>query len=874
MATYKQRPYQRHTAIYSDDDDAQTPHASSSGAKQASNHATAASTAQPVHLTSHLHQHYSNTSAAEDEILENTSDREWTSVRNLAGARAKARRQQYLDQQQQRTREWQFVLNQHSLSTSQSTAKGVSSDDYDEILSSTGTCSMVTSPHVTAAPRGNSGVTSGEQSSVLGYSDLTSDGLESVGESEDLGVWSHDDEEFSIFAPKRRLSVLSSPHATSSTTSLSNLPRPSFASPHLRVPESKFQNQMPFHDGSGNFTGQTTRSHLDTDLESSDLGWESSSSRASSALRSSYRPKNAVLRRRISSSEFQAVIQNIADLQHTSARPTHLRSSRKRSLDAHSILSTDSQPLFMYPHVVAKRPIFNIYESEMEDLADMVMEMPTKIGWLEAFERALRALHPAEYCSPRVSDPSMLNPIKQLALHLRPDDVAIPSSKARGASAFDDGNSSAIAESAEIQEQQQEVKQNMSAASFETLQRLQTRKRSNPHHRYLSDPMQVEFSPTVGPTLQDLHRKDRRVLSRSTGTSTSSDVHDTNLLEVVISTLRRFRDHVKSNILYSELYDGEEGHVEHLSRSLGVDGDLGIGIEWSAAAAAASGGNLSTPGMFSRMEKDVPSSDCVKDESRSSNSSSTSSPRRDRRSQHSPQRRRERTASVASSGRSSSYTSVRRVSSDCGMESMKQYRNRDPNHPIHSSHHSPSLVELMFFSIVLLSALYCVAAFNVGVPPQQRRCLFEMLDKGDYLHISFQLTDPNETLIHDARKVGTQTFFHEVKIKGKYEYCLSNSFSAVTEKKVVFNVYITKPSNQDSEKEDPLANEIRELAAGIQEIKNEQEYAIARERSHRNTAESTNARVVWWSLFQSAILFFVCVFQIMYLKRFFVKRVV
>ncbi|KAF9564000.1 p24 complex component [Mortierella alpina] len=168
-----------------------------------------------------------------------------------------------------------------------------------------------------------------------------------------------------------------------------------------------------------------------------------------------------------------------------------------------------------------------------------------------------------------------------------------------------------------------------------------------------------------------------------------------------------------------------------------------------------------------------------------------------------------------------------------------------------------------------------------------------MLDKGDYFHISFQVgegghldidfwashywrTNPNETLIHDARKVATQTFFHEVKIQGRHEYCLSNSFSAVTEKKVVFNVYVTKPTHEeDSEKEDPLANEIRELAAGIQEIKNEQEYAIARERSHRNTAESTNSRVVWWSLFQSAILFFVCVFQIMYLKRFFeVKRVV
>jgi hypothetical protein len=34
---------------------------------------------------------------------------------------------------------------------------------------------------------------------------------------------------------------------------------------------------------------------------------------------------------------------------------------------------------------------------------------------------------------------------------------------------------------------------------------------------------------------------------------------------------------------------------------------------------------------------------------------------------------------------------------------------------------------------------------------------------------------------------------------------------------------------------DPLANEIRELAAGIEEIIDEQEYTIARERTHRNS---------------------------------------
>ncbi|GJJ78871.1 p24 family protein beta-1 [Entomortierella parvispora] len=198
------------------------------------------------------------------------------------------------------------------------------------------------------------------------------------------------------------------------------------------------------------------------------------------------------------------------------------------------------------------------------------------------------------------------------------------------------------------------------------------------------------------------------------------------------------------------------------------------------------------------------------------------------------------------------------------------------------------LRKLAVLTFALVASIQSAAAFNVIVPAQERRCFFETLDKGDNLHISFQvgegghldvdfwITDPTESLVEDARKSASATYNHVATQKGKYEYCFSNTFSTLTEKTVGFNVLVMKPHKEDpTHKSDPLDNEIRELAAGIEEIKNEQEYTMARERTHRNTAESTNSRVVWWSLFQSGILFLVCVFQITYLKRFFeVKRVV
>ena len=64
----------------------------------------------------------------------------------------------------------------------------------------------------------------------------------------------------------------------------------------------------------------------------------------------------------------------------------------------------------------------------------------------------------------------------------------------------------------------------------------------------------------------------------------------------------------------------------------------------------------------------------------------------------------------------------------------------------------------------------------------------------------------------------------------------------------------------------PIEREIRSLAIGLQSVKDEQEYIVVRERTHRNTAESTNSRVKWWSILQAGVLFSVVGWQIYYLK--------
>ena len=55
----------------------------------------------------------------------------------------------------------------------------------------------------------------------------------------------------------------------------------------------------------------------------------------------------------------------------------------------------------------------------------------------------------------------------------------------------------------------------------------------------------------------------------------------------------------------------------------------------------------------------------------------------------------------------------------------------------------------------------------------------------------------------------------------------------------------------------------------LAQVKEEQGYMVVRERTHRNTAESTNARVKWWSIFQLGVLIGQGGFQVWWLKRFF-----
>ncbi|KAL8947677.1 MAG: hypothetical protein Q9222_006061, partial [Ikaeria aurantiellina] len=131
------------------------------------------------------------------------------------------------------------------------------------------------------------------------------------------------------------------------------------------------------------------------------------------------------------------------------------------------------------------------------------------------------------------------------------------------------------------------------------------------------------------------------------------------------------------------------------------------------------------------------------------------------------------------------------------------------------------------------------------------------------------IQSPTGTSLHHLRAVSSADHSFDAPTDGKYLYCFSNEHWSAATKEVSFNVHGIVYVPESEAPSDPLEQEVKSLTELLNAVKDEQSYIVVRERTHRNTAESTNGRVKWWSIFQLGVLVGEGVFQAWWLKRFF-----
>jgi hypothetical protein len=119
---------------------------------------------------------------------------------------------------------------------------------------------------------------------------------------------------------------------------------------------------------------------------------------------------------------------------------------------------------------------------------------------------------------------------------------------------------------------------------------------------------------------------------------------------------------------------------------------------------------------------------------------------------------------------------------------------------------------------------------------------------------------------------------------GVHQLCFT---STVSDKQIVsFNFHVDEHGGDDvfnaehkefvtKEHTDQVLKHIQTLADRTNDILDQQVFAITREAVHRQTAESTNSRVMWWTFAEVLSLIVLATFQVFYLKSFFeVKQVI
>ncbi|KAJ5832330.1 Endosomal cargo receptor (P24) [Penicillium riverlandense] len=188
--------------------------------------------------------------------------------------------------------------------------------------------------------------------------------------------------------------------------------------------------------------------------------------------------------------------------------------------------------------------------------------------------------------------------------------------------------------------------------------------------------------------------------------------------------------------------------------------------------------------------------------------------------------------------------------------------------------------------VTALGWITATTAHTIQLKSHSRECFHEDLHKDDLMTVTFQVgdrefggsgnldidfwvEDPAQRRQYYKQAISSEDYSFTARTDGRYSYCFSNEGWTSNSKEVSFNVHGIVYVPESEMNQDPLEIEVRRLSENLAQVRDEQSYIVVRERVHRNTAESTNGRVKWWSLFQLVVVIGEGIFQVWWLKRFF-----
>ncbi|EGG17311.1 emp24/gp25L/p24 family protein [Cavenderia fasciculata] len=148
----------------------------------------------------------------------------------------------------------------------------------------------------------------------------------------------------------------------------------------------------------------------------------------------------------------------------------------------------------------------------------------------------------------------------------------------------------------------------------------------------------------------------------------------------------------------------------------------------------------------------------------------------------------------------------------------------------------------------------------------------------EFIALTVLVTDPEKREVLSKTMGSTGRFAFQTAMGGEYKICVSTNpskwFGPQVKTRLHLDIQVGANANDYEEiaKVEHLNNleiSVKRLNDRVTQIRKEQSYQKGREVVFRNTSESTNSRVMWWSVLQLIILVLTGMWQMRHLKSFF-----
>ncbi|XP_062871226.1 transmembrane emp24 domain-containing protein 4 isoform X1 [Trichomycterus rosablanca] len=147
------------------------------------------------------------------------------------------------------------------------------------------------------------------------------------------------------------------------------------------------------------------------------------------------------------------------------------------------------------------------------------------------------------------------------------------------------------------------------------------------------------------------------------------------------------------------------------------------------------------------------------------------------------------------------------------------------------------------------------------------------------LGMHVEIKDPDTKVILSRQYGSDGRFTFTSHTPGEHQICLHSNSTKMTlfaggKLRVHLDIQVGEHTNNYPEiaakdKLTELQLRVRQLLDQVEQIQKEQNYQRYREERFRMTSESTNQRVLWWSIAQTVILIITAIWQMRHLKSFF-----